>query len=149
MGDVCEMCGNEKLPTVSVCKFCGTRHKKNISAGPIFLHRVVNIEFGRPILADALSKLERELERANSKGITVLTVIHGYGSSGKGGIIRQECRKTLEYLESKGKIKTFIIGEKFSKKDGHTKMLLRRFPSLASNENLNKGNRGVTLVVVK
>lgn len=150
MGDVCDTCGNDKLPSATICKFCGARYEKEVISNPNTpSHRTVNIEYGRPVVVDAIRKLEREIEKAKSDGVNLLTVIHGYGSSGKGGVIRIECRKILEHLESRGKIITFIMGERFSKKDGRTKSLLRRFPWLNSSDNLNKGNRGVTLVVIK
>jgi hypothetical protein len=150
MEDVCEVCGNERLANVPICRFCGIRYENEAAAqpgGPI--HRVVNIEHGRPIVEEALNKLGSEIERACNDGIAVLTVIHGYGSSGRGGVIRQECRRILTYWESKGKIKDFVVGERFAKKEGRTRALLRRFPELINNDNLNKGNRGVTLVVIK
>lgn len=150
MEDVCEVCGNTGLSKSSTCRFCGARHEKDVTpqpTGPI--HRVVNIEYGRPVAEAAINKLGKEIEKANKDGTAVLTVIHGYGSSGRGGVIRQECRKILEYWQNKGKIKSFIPGEKFSRKEGRTRELLRRFSQLAGNDNLNRGNRGVTLVVVR
>jgi len=150
MEAVCEVCGNNRLVNVPICRFCGVRHENEVASdpgGPIL--RVVNIERGRPIVEEALNKLSSEIERACHDGIAVLTVIHGYGSSGRGGIIRQECRKILAYWQSKGKIKDFLAGERFTKKEGRTRALLRRFPELANNDNINRGNRGVTLVVIK
>lgn len=111
-------------------------------------HKVVNLEAGRPFVETALRKLEIELADARQQNLRVLTVIHGYGSSGKGGAIGVECRKLLEYLKSRGEINTFIPGEDFRQKSGPTRNLLRRFPRLADNVNLNKGNRGITLVVL-
>ncbi len=150
MKDVCDMCGNDRSPEQTVCPFCGVRHETELISGPDCpIHKMINIEYGRPVVEDALKKPGREIEQARMEGVAVLTVIHGYGSSGKGGIIRQECRKTLEYMESKGEIRNYITGENFSKKNGATRSLLRRFPLLISNDNLNRGNRGVTLVLVK
>lgn len=150
MEDVCEVCGNDRLADATTCRFCGVKYKNDAVSEPIGpTHRVVNIEFGRPLAEEAINKLGSEIERAGNDGIAVLTVIHGYGSSGRGGVIREECRKILKYWESKGKIKDFVVGERFAKKEGRTRALLRRFPELNNNDNLNRGNRGVTLVVIK
>ena len=143
----CEVCGNEIPVTMLVCKFCG---EKQFDSKPYhgsgYIHRVVNIEKGMPVVEDALLKLKTELTRARLEKIRVVTVIHGYGSSGRGGAIRLECRKTLDYLASKREIRGFIPGENFYKKRGQTSALLRRVPQLADDQNLNKGNKGVTIV---
>ncbi|HKJ66165.1 MAG TPA: Smr/MutS family protein [Desulfopila sp.] len=109
-------------------------------------HRTVNIEIGRPTVEEALVKLTVELERARSEKLAAMTVIHGYGASGKGGAIRAECRKLLDHYLANRVIRSYIPGENFSKKAGTTKALLRRLPQLASSGNLGKRNRGITVV---
>jgi len=147
---ICDICGNDIGPGVLVCPFCGGKQELRsgaISAAGTF-HKVVNLELGRPVVESALRKLQMEIEDGRRQNLRVLTVIHGYGSSGKGGAIGAECRKVLEYLKGKGAINTFIPGEEFRVRSGPTQDLLRRFPQMASNVNLNKGNRGITLVVL-
>jgi hypothetical protein len=92
--------------------------------------------------------LQVALESGRQQNLRVLLVIHGYGSSGKGGAIGVASRKVLEYLKDKGGISAFIPGEDFGVKSGLIRDLLRRFPQLAANVNLKKGNRGVTLVIL-
>jgi hypothetical protein len=147
---ICDICGNDIGLGVLVCPFCGGRQELQsgaIPAGGVF-HKVVNLELGRPVVESALRKLQTELEDGHRQNLRVMTVIHGYGSSGKGGVIGAECRKVLEYLKGKGVINTFIPGEEFRVRSGPTQELLRRFPQMANNVNLNKGNRGITLVVL-
>ena len=147
MHGVCDICGNEKKTGSLKCPFCGCKYQlaeENKSGQNT--HRCINIEYGKPTVEVALKKLERELEQAKSEKIQVLTIIHGYGASGQGGAIRVECRKTLDYLEKTRKIRGYISGERFSKKEGKTRMLLRRLPTLLTNKNLNRGNRGITVV---
>lgn len=95
-----------------------------------------------------MRRLRVEIETARMEGLRVLTLIHGYGSSGTGGAIGIECRKVLRHLQETGGISSFIPGEEFRQRSGATRDLLRRFPRLATNSNLNKGNRGITLVVL-
>jgi len=147
---LCQVCGNDIDHALLLCPFCGAKQdlqSGTIAAGGPF-HTVVNLELGKPLVESALRKLEMELEGGRQCNLRVLTVIHGYGSSGKGGAIGTECRKVLAYLKGNGEINTFIPGEEFRSKSGPTRDLLRRFPQLAANVNLNKGNRGITLVVL-
>ncbi len=143
----CEVCGNEIPVSMLTCKYCGTKQQfaSNFSqkSSP---HRVINLEIGKPMVEDALAKFDKEINRARLDKVSVVTIIHGYGSSGRGGSIRTECRKALEFLESKNQIRGFIAGEEFSKKQRHTRSLLRRIPELATDCNLNRNNRGVTIV---
>ncbi len=120
---------------------------RTLFGGDVF-HKVVNLEAGRPFVETALRKLQMELANSRRQNLRVLTIIHGYGSSGKGGAIKVECRRFLEYLKGSGAINTFIPGEDFSRRSGPTRDLLRRFPRLADNVHLNRGNRGITLVVL-
>jgi hypothetical protein len=147
---LCQVCGNDIDHGLLICPFCGA--KQDLQSGAVaadgVFHKVVNIELGKPFVESALRKLEMELEGGRQHNLRVLTVIHGYGSSGKGGAIGAECRKMLAYLKGNGEINTFIPGEEFRSKSGPTRDLLRRFPQLAANVNLNKGNRGITLVVL-
>jgi DNA-nicking Smr family endonuclease len=101
-----------------------------------------------PTAAQALNRLDRELEQARLEGCRVLTLIHGYGSTGRGGVIREEIRAKLQYLKYKGKINDAVTGEDFSTGTGPGRNLLRRFSFLRQHSDLNKGNRGVTLVIV-
>ncbi len=131
------------------CEFCGSKqdneHLKQIRE---FVKKTINLEQGHPVLEIALQKLDDGIEDAAKNNIQVLTLIHGYGSSGKGGRIRLECRKNLDFMKSRGRIRDYIAGEDFSRKFGPAKVLLQRYPQLSTDGNFNKGNRGVTLVVM-
>ena len=146
----CQTCGNDIELGSIACPFCGEKQEQHPEIVPIDapFHKVVNIEQGRPFVAGAMQKLEAELTSGRRQGLRVLTVIHGYGSSGKGGVIGVECRKVLAYLQGMGEITSVIHGEDFRQKSGKIRDLLRRFPQLATNVNLNKGNRGITIVVL-
>jgi len=113
-----------------------------------FVHKTVNLEAGRPVVEVALNRMNEIIEDSVRNDVNVLTLIHGYGSSGKGGAIRSECRKMLDYLKSNGLISNYIIGEDFNKRSGSVKSLLRRYPQLAADKHLNRGNRGITLVIL-
>ncbi len=147
MNVLCEVCGNEISGTSLTCRYCGaTQHNEAHFNKNGALHRIINIELGMPAIEEALVKCEREIDQAKIDQVAVLTIIHGYGSSGRGGAIRTECRRALEFLASKNDIRGFIPGEKFTKRHGRTRALLRRIPQLEMNNNLNRNNKGVTIV---
>ena len=112
------------------------------------VHRVVNIERGRPLVETALKIMQNELIRAAADNIKVVTLIHGYGSSGKGGRIRTECRKVLDHLQEAKKVNQVIGGEDFKRRCGAGKALVQRFPSLAKECSSDFSNPGITIVVI-
>jgi len=145
----CQVCGNELDPGAVVCPYCESRQKKNsTSATNSYRHKTINLEIGRPFVDAALAKLLHNIETASEEGVRIFTVIHGYGSSGKGGRIRIECRKTLDHLVREKIIKSYITGEEFTHRHGPAKEALRRFPGLTKNVHLNKRNPGITIVIV-
>lgn len=60
---------------------------------------------------EAISYLKQVLTYSKNNCIYI---IHGYGSSGKGGIIRQKVRSFLNTQLKNAKIKTVINGEDFN-----------------------------------
>jgi len=145
----CPVCGNDITLTDLACKFCGAPlETTSADPAPDILHRVVNIERGRPLVETALKQMENELARARTDRVRVVTLIHGYGSSGKGGRIRMECRKVLDQLSRRKKINFAIAGEEFRKRTGPGKALLHRFPHLERDCASDFSNPGVTIVVI-
>ncbi len=138
---------------LSHCPYCGSDQdledqNQSLSSSKNFSQKTVNLEQGLPTVEQALVRLQQAITAARLEQVRVLTLIHGYGSSGKGGAIRRECRKTLDYLCSKGEIVDVISGEDFSRRHGMVKHLLNRFPNLSSHPHLNNHNKGITLVVL-
>ncbi|WP_339133430.1 MAG: Smr/MutS family protein [Candidatus Electrothrix sp. GW3-4] len=143
----CEVCGNEVDSGSSHCPFCESELKFSLP-GQGVPHQAVKLKRGMPTVEQALGRLDRELEQAKKEGCRVLTLIHGYGSSGQGGAIREEIRAKLQYLKYRGEINDVFTGEQFSTGNGPGRNLLRRFPFLRQHRDLNRGNRGITLVVL-
>ena len=55
----------------------------------------INLEAGMPTSDDALKLLKSSIANAKSGNVGCLYIIHGYGSSGKGGVIREKVRQWL------------------------------------------------------
>ena len=145
---VCEICGNEIGVGVSVCPWCGEGRAAPVPRTGRSRHRFVNLEKGFPTVEQALKRLTVELESARLHGYQVLTLIHGYGSNGKGGKIREAVRQRLDYDCQHGIVNSVVTGEDFSRGSGVGKHLLSRFPFLATHSALNRHNQGITIVVL-
>ncbi|PHR27298.1 MAG: hypothetical protein COA36_09950 [Desulfotalea sp.] len=146
---VCEICGNEFERGASFCPFCGNKNEQSGEPlAAVYIQKTVNLEQGRPGLEVALKRMEDAIADARRNKINVLTFIHGYGSSGKGGVIRTECRKNLDFIKHKGGIHEFICGEDFNKRSSSVKSILRRHPELCGHKNMNRENKGITLVIL-
>ncbi len=149
MKRVCDVCGNESEMASLLCPFCGSAVElTEIPKQRAFVHKTVNLEAGRPLADVAVHRMTDIIEDSVRNNVHILTLIHGYGSSGKGGVIRLECRKMLDFMKCKGIIGDYIAGEDFNKRSGSVKSLLQRYPQLALDKHLNKGNRGITLVIL-
>ena len=147
---LCDICGNSTGSALKKCPFCLSEIKSesNSEKKTARKHKIINLEQGRPMVEQAIGKMENELKTLGREGVTSITFIHGYGSSGKGGVIKEECRKILDYLKSLGKIKDYVPGESFSSKEKRIRHLLKQCPELLGNSSLNKNNKGVTIVLL-
>lgn len=100
----------------------------------------INLEFGMPTVEQALSRMKYELVSARRSQYRIARLIHGYGSTGKGGAIRKAVRKTLSDA---------IPGEEFDIFHEATRQLLDRYPKLKHYPDLGRCNHGVTFVVLR
>lgn len=145
---LCEICGNEVGPTGGQCPFCHTERPSGAMGNGGPLHRVVNLERGKPLVQQALDRLAVVVSSGRREGYKALTLIHGYGSSGKGGAIREAVRQHLQFLHQQGAIRTIIPGEEFEGRSGRGRQFLRCFPFLAEHRDLNRANPGITLIIL-
>jgi hypothetical protein len=111
--------------------------------------RTVNLKSDLPPVPEALQRLERELTLARHDGITILKIVHGYGSTGVGGDIRIAVQKRLRELVESGHIHACIFGEDWSTSDEQTWRLLQRQPELKNDRDLGRANKGISIVTMK
>ena len=111
--------------------------------------RELNLELGRPTADEALRRLEAELEAARHMNTPLLKLIHGYGSSGKGGRIRTASRKYLLAQQEQGRIAAVVPGERFTIFDETTRRALQQYPHLRQDRDLERENMGVTFVFMR
>lgn len=110
--------------------------------------REVNLEEGMPTVDRAIKRLIFELHQSRRMGVTVLKIIHGYGSSGTGGRIRIECRQYLGRLKAKRELRDVIPGEQFSIFDEATRAAFLLCGDLRKDRDLERHNNGVTFIVL-
>ena len=110
--------------------------------------RIVNLEEGRPTVNVGLLRLDHALAAARAEGVPVLKLIHGYGSSGVGGRLREEVWKALDRFQRNGSIAAFIPGEDFRLSNETSWELVKRDKALREDRDLGRANRGITMVVL-
>jgi hypothetical protein len=142
----CETCGNPIPVTSADCRFCGSRQNGGNQVKPREKVRTVNIEAGMPTVEEALATLDARISRAMSDGVRLLRVIHGYGSTGRGGKIRDACRAALQRKIASRQVRVVIRGEDYLPASLAVRDLVRRFPELKTSERTDAGNPGITFV---
>lgn len=108
--------------------------------------RIVNLESGRPDLDTARRRLLAEIDAARAHGVRLLKVIHGWGSSGTGGILAVGIRKSLRLRVKEGQALAVVPGERFSADTTEGRELVQRHPQLRRDRDFNRSNPGVTVV---
>jgi len=110
--------------------------------------KTINIEEGRPTVNVGLLRLDRALVAARTEGVPLLKLIHGYGSSGVGGRLREEVWKALDRFKRNGLIAGFIPGEDFRLSNEASWELVKRYKAIKEDRDLGRANRGITIVIL-
>ena len=110
--------------------------------------REVNIKADNATVDDAIRKITYNIKNAKPMGVSAIKLIHGYGSTGKGGAIRTETRKYLQRQKAQGQIKDFITGEQFSIFDEPTRNAFLFCDALRRDSDIERHNNGITIVIL-
>ena len=103
---------------------------------------------GMPTVEEARRRLIVDLEQARRRGVRVLKLIHGYGSSGVGGKLRDAVRSSLRRRLKEGKIRAFVAADKRNVLDEPARLMLDECPELARDKDFHNYNEGVTFVLL-
>ena len=143
---LCNTCGNEISDMQSICPYC---HSKQRTTKPK-LEKIVtlNLEKGMPLAHEALNKLDAEIGKYSSLGVKIIKVIHGWGSSGTGGKIRELVIKRLRTKKQNGTIKHFYNCEISSKNTDEFQILLSLCPELSEHFKKDRKNKGVSYIIL-
>ncbi len=109
---------------------------------------LINLEDGRPTRHEALLRLAHEIFKARRARVDVVKLIHGYGSSGVGGVIRTAVWSELRRMQERGHVRTFCAGEDWRISNEVAWEILKKFPELKKDSDLGRANKGITVVVL-
>ncbi len=111
-------------------------------------YRTINIKQDMPTTDYAIHLMLEEIKLAKFTGEKVIVVIHGYGSHGVGGLIKQEVHKTLVELKRRGQITDFVTGEQWQSDAALCRQILSYNPDIEIAHDLHLHNIGVTVILV-
>ena len=109
---------------------------------------IINLEEKQPTVAEAMSKLDMELMTLRRLKVKMVKVIHGYGSTGRGGSIRIAARNHLLELQEAGKIQAFCRGEDFGPFEKAGRDLVEQEAAFRRDEDWARNNDGITMVLL-
>lgn len=113
----------------------------------ISVARIVNLEAGHPTVKQAIIRMNQGIYSARASGTKAIKLVHGYGSSGKGGAIRLAVFKELEAKKTAGIIKEFVPGDAFTPFSPVGRKALALMPEFSKDRDYSRGNRGITLIL--
>ncbi|MEA4889706.1 MAG: hypothetical protein VB070_09620 [Clostridiaceae bacterium] len=96
-----------------------------------------------------MMKLRLELSTLRRIGVHTVKIIHGYGSTGTGGSIRQATQQYLCEQLKDDKIMAFCPGEAFGPFENAGRHILTLAPSFRQDPDWGRQNDGITVVVLK
>lgn len=107
----------------------------------------VDIKSDKPLVSVANSRLLNSIRVYKNE--KVIKIIHGYGSSGVGGKIKQMVHQTLDTLKSAHQIQDYIPGEALVSFMGYADVIQKYKHLIIQDSDYKKGNDGITYVFIK
>jgi len=101
-----------------------------------------------PVVDVAIKRITFQIWSCKASGAAAVKIIHGYGSTGKGGKIRTAARQYLAAQKNQKLIRDYIAGEDFSIFNEATRRAFTLCDELRSNHDLDQYNNGITIVVL-
>lgn len=108
---------------------------------------IINLEAGMPTVELARARLNQGLQSARMRGEKAVKIIHGYGSSGRGGKIKIDTLAVLAAKKEAGTIREFVRGEEFSPFYEASRRITAKLPALTRDSDYSRGNDGITIVM--
>jgi hypothetical protein len=140
----CSECGNARS-LFGDCPHCGS------SFLPLLLTDVVelNIKHGNPSVEDALNILAVKIRELQELGVKAIILIHGYGSSGEGGLIKRAIHGALELNHYADRVAEYFYGENVPYGSPAYHDLMKKRPSLKQYmRHFRASNAGMTVLLL-
>lgn len=109
----------------------------------------VNVKENHPTVEEALRLFHASFSLALRQKEKAFKIIHGYGSGGQGGAIRQAVRRELVMMEQKGLIKNYCWGEDFHFGSLKAADFVKAYPMAKKDRDFGKQNDGISLVLLR
>lgn len=106
----------------------------------------LNIKDTMPSAEAAWAHCRSAIDGARIRGVRILKVVHGYGSSGVGGKIRRRVRTGAAKLLEAGALKGMVFGEDWGPFSATARGWVDAHPALRNDADYGKQNEGVTLI---
>ena len=116
------------------------------TGGPFI--RTLNLEDGMPLVEEALDRLRMGLQEMRVSRAGAVKLIHGYGSTGRGGKICPAVRTELASMKRRKLIRDYIPGEDFGPVDDASRKLAERNREVTRDPDYGRINHGITIVVL-
>ena len=110
--------------------------------------RTINIKENNPNADYAIFLIDEEIKYSRAIGNRVVIIIHGYGSHGKGGTIKEYVKSYLPDLKKKGIITDYVFGENWGELNASRKRICEIAPEIILKENLSRLNAGVSVILI-
>lgn len=111
--------------------------------------RTIDLEAGLPDRETAKNRLYNGIFAARQAGAKQVKIIHGYGSSGKGGVLKAMCQTELRGYLRKKIIKAYCPGEKFGPFSEEGREIVAVYPELKKDIDWARSNDGISVVVLR
>ena len=108
----------------------------------------LNLEEGMPVVEEAIARMNLGLQELRASGAKFVRLIHGYGSTGRGGKIGVSVREELEAMKAKRRIREFVTGEEFGPCSEESRRMVESSPEIARDQDYGRCNHGVTIVML-
>ena len=144
LSDYCNTCGNPISPGTHRCPHCDSF---DISVGGTIRQRQIDIGHENQSVAQAVARLDRELLISKKRGDDVLIVIHGHGSTGHGGQIRQGIRQHLGRSSNNPLFDSVLYGENMYSGSPHADKTKKSGLDLTTLDDWDRDNHGITIVI--
>ena len=123
------------------------QQKRKKPASPNTIPRI-NLEEGMPLVEEALNRMNLGLQEMRVSRVKAVKLIHGYGSTGRGGKIRDSVRSELTAMKRRKQIRDYIPGEDFGPTDAAARGLADRDSAVTRDPDYGRMNHGITIVVL-
>lgn len=108
----------------------------------------LNLEAGMPTVGAARQRLTQGLRTARAQGVQAVKIIHGYGSTGKGGAIRKDVQGYLAAQKRAGKLREVVPGDQFTPFEAAARNAIALCPELTRDADYVRYNSGITIVLL-